>query len=111
MIAAMLRGAGVVLLLTIPGAFTQPARAQTPIEITGGYSVAHDPRDEVTLPAGWMAGAGIGLTPVLSVVGDVSGQYTTIALVSTDVRLTVHTAMGGLRAAGRLGRITEFGQI
>jgi len=111
MIAAMLRRAGVVLVMSMLGAFPRPARAQTPIETSGGYSVAHDPRDAVTLPAGWMAGAAIGLTPALSVVGDVSGQYKTVALLSTDARLSVHTVMGGLRASARLGRLTEFGQI
>jgi len=45
------------------------------------------------------------------VVGDASGQYKTVSLLSAEARLTVHTAMGGLRASARLGRITEFGQI
>ena len=97
--------------MLILGALPRPARAQTPVEISGGYSAAHDPRDEVTLPAGWMAGVAIGLTPALSVAGDVSGQYKTVALLSTDARLSVHTVMGGLRASARLGRVTEFGQI
>jgi Outer membrane protein beta-barrel domain len=107
----MLRRAGVVLVMSMLGALPRPAHAQTPVEISGGYSVAHDPRDDVTLPSGWMAGAAIGLTPALSVVGDVSGQDKTIALLSTDARLSVHTLMGGVRASARLGRVTEFGQI
>ncbi len=111
MIAAMLRRVGVVLVMSMLGALPRPALAQSPVEISGGYAIAHDPRDAVTLPVGWMAGAAIGLTPALSIVGDVSGQYKTVALVSTDARLTVHTVMGGLRASARLGRLTEFGQI
>jgi hypothetical protein len=111
MIAAMLRRARMVLVMLILGALPRHAHAQAPIEISGGYSIAHDPRDDVTLPSGWMAGAAIGLTPALAVVGDASVQYKTVALLSTDARLTVHTVMGGLRASARLGRVTEFGQI
>jgi hypothetical protein len=87
-----------------------PAAAQT-FEISGGYALARDARDQVTLPAGWMAGAAIGLTPAFSVVADASGQYTTVALFTGDVSLRVHTVMGGARAAARLGRLTEFGQV
>ena len=67
-----------VLLLSL---FPRPALAQTAFEVSGGYSLAHDPRDAVTLPAGWIAGAAIGLTSALSAVADVSGQYKTIAAV------------------------------
>jgi hypothetical protein len=108
MIAAMRRGWPVVLLLSL---FPRPAIAQTAFEVSGGYSLAHDPRDAVTLPAGWFAGAAIGLTSALSAVADVSGQYATIDLFDTDARLTAHSVMGGLRLSARLGRITEFGQV
>ena len=108
MIAAMRRALPIVLLLCV---LPRPASAQNGFEISGGYAVARDPRDEVTLPAGWMAGAALTLTPTFSAVADVSGQYKTVALLSTDARLSVHTVMGGLRASARLGRLTEFGQI
>jgi hypothetical protein len=108
MIAVMRRAWSVVLLLSL---FPRPAHAQSTFELSGGYSLAHDPRDAVTLPAGWFAGAAIGLTSALSVVADVSGQYATIALFDTDARLTAHAVMGGLRLSARLGRLTEFGQV
>jgi len=108
MIAAMRRGWPVVLLLAV---FPCPVHAQTVFEVSGGYSLAHDPRDAVTLPAGWFAGATIGLTSALSAVADVSGQYATIPLFETDARVTAHGVLGGLRLAARLGRITEFGQV
>jgi hypothetical protein len=85
--------------------------AQAPAELFGGYSMARDPRDQVTLPAGWVGGAAIGLTPALSAVVDVSGQYKTLSLVNADARLSTHTLMAGLRASARVGRLTEFGQI
>jgi hypothetical protein len=108
MIAAMRRVLPTVLLLCV---LPQPASAQTGFEISGGYAVARDPRDEVTLPAGWMAGAALLLTPAFSAVADVSGQYKTAALFNTDARLSVLTAMGGVRAAARIGALTEFGQL
>jgi hypothetical protein len=108
MIAAMRRALPLIVLLTC---LPRHAAAQTGFEISGGYSVAHDPRDTVTLPAGWMAGAAMTLTPTFSAVADVSGQYKTIALFNADARLSVHTVMGGVRASGRIGPMTEFGQI
>src|SRR6476646_10837670 len=98
MIAAMRRAWPLVLLLScLPG----PAAAQT-VEIAGGYAIAHDSRDAVTLPVGWMAGVAIDLTRTFSIVADASGQYRTIALFNADARLRLHTMMGGLRANGRL---------
>lgn len=108
MIAAMRRAWPVVLLLSV---VPRPAQAQAGFELSGGYSLAHDPRDAVTLPAGWFAGAAIGLTPSLSAVADVSGQYATIDLFETDGRFTAHGVMGGVRVSARLGRLTEFGQV
>jgi len=98
----------VVLLLAL---FPCPVHAQTVFEVSGGYSLAHDPRDAVTLPAGWFAGAAIRLTSALSAVADISGQYATIPLFESDARVTAHGVLGGLRLSARLGRITEFGQV
>jgi len=112
MISAMLRAPGVALpLVLLLVLVARQTSAQTPYEISGGYSLARDPRDEVTLPSGWMAGAAIGVTPALSVVGDISGQYKTIPLLNTDARLRVHTVMGGLRASAKVGPLTEFAQL
>jgi hypothetical protein len=98
----------IVLLLSL---FPRPAAAQKPFEISGGYAPVHDPRDEVTLPAGWMAGAALDLTPAFSVVADFSGQYKTIPLFTGDARISVFSAMGGMRASARVGPLTEFGQV
>src|SRR3954466_11588733 len=96
----------VLLLLCVPRAADAHA-----FEISGRYSIARDPRDQVTLPSGWMAGAAIALTPAFSLVADASGQYRTVALFKGDARIRVHTVMGGVRAAARVGRLTEFGQV
>jgi hypothetical protein len=87
------------------------ASAQVSVEVSGGYSLARDPRDDVTLPAGWMAGAAVGRPHSLSAVADVSGQYKTIALLGSDAQLSVHTVMGGVRASARIGPLTEFAQM
>jgi hypothetical protein len=108
MIAAMPRALTIGLLVAL---LPRHAGAQTPFELSGGYALARDSRDEVTLPAGWMAGVAIGLTPAICAIADVSGQYKTISLLNADARLTVHSVMAGARASARLGRLTEFGQI
>lgn len=108
MISAMVRAWPMMLLLCL---LPHAASAQPSVEISGGYSLARDPRDEVTLPAGWVAGAAISVTGWLAAVADVSGQYTTIPLLGSDARLSVHTVMGGARASARIGRLTEFGQL
>jgi len=107
MIAAMRRLVPMLLLLLM----SRQALAQTPFEISGGYSLAHDYRDQVTLPAGWIAGGAIDLTPAFAAVAEVSGQYKTVALLNTDARLSVHTVLAGVRASARVGPVTEFGQI
>jgi hypothetical protein len=107
MIAAMRRAIPMLLLLLMP----RQAMAQTRFDLSGGYALAHDWRDQVTLPAGWMAGAAIDLTPAFAAVVEVSGQSKTVALLNADARLTIYTALAGVRGSARLGRLTEFGQI
>lgn len=108
MIAAMRRALALVLLL---GSLPCPVAAQQRFEIAAGYSAAYDPRDAVTLPAGWIVGAAIPITAAVSAVADVSAQYKTVPLFTSDARLSVHTITGGVRAAARIGRLTEFAQL
>jgi hypothetical protein len=112
MIAAMLRApAAASLFFVFFVSTSRLASAQTSFEISAGYSLAHDPRDHVTLPAGWIAGAAVALTPVFSVAADVSGQYKTIPLFDADAKLRSVSALGGVRASGRIGLLGEFAQI
>ena len=108
MISAMVRLLPMLLLLSL---LPRPAMAQPPIEVSGGFALARDPRDDITLPTGWTGGVAVDLTHALSAVADVSGQYKTVALVGSDAQLNVHTVMGGIRASARLGRLTEFAQV
>jgi Outer membrane protein beta-barrel domain len=107
MIAAMRRALPIALLLCC---LPRLAAAQRNVEISAGYSLAHDPRDAVTFPAGWVAGAALPIASAFAVVADLSGQYKTIALFTSDAHLSVHTVMGGVRASARIGRLTEFAQ-
>lgn len=116
MISAMVRTLPIGLPVVLPtvlllSLLPRPACAQPPVEVSGGYALARDPRDEVTLPTGWVAGAAIGVTSWFAIVGDVSGQDTTVALLASDARIRVHTVMGGVRASARIGRLTEFAQV
>jgi hypothetical protein len=100
-----------VLRLTILIAcFARPAAAQSGVEISAGYSIAYDPRDAITLPAGWIASIAKPLRPAIAAVAEVSGQHATIPLISSNAELSVHTVMGGARASARVGPFIEFAQ-
>ena len=109
MIAAMRRTLRMVLVML--GLCAHSASAQPSFELSGGYALGRDPRDEVTLKTGWIADAAGELTPIVSAVAEASGQYATIALLNADARLSMHTVMAGARASARLGRLTEFAQL
>jgi hypothetical protein len=103
------------LVLTLALGLPLAAAAQAPAparwQVFAGYAVLNDATDHLTFPAGWAASAAGHLTEWLSAVGDVDGQYKTIPAIGSDVRLTTHTATGGLRVAARLGRFSEFAQV
>jgi hypothetical protein len=106
----MIRCSAIVALLCL---LSRPAAAQifTPLELSGGYSFVRDPRNDTSLPIGWMAGGGVTLNDWLSAVADVSGNHKTISAFGSDVHISVHTAMGGVRGSVRVGRLTEFAQV
>src|SRR5262249_59541763 len=67
----MSRVAALVALLLWSAA---PAAAQSRgVEVFGGYAVVHDAKNDITLPAGWLAGGAVQITRWLSAVADVSG--------------------------------------
>jgi hypothetical protein len=106
----MLRTLTIVALLSV---LPRPATAQslTLLEVSAGYAFVHDPKNQESLRKGWTASAGLTLTDSLAAVADVGGNYRTISAFGSDVRISVHAAMAGLRASGRIGRLTEFGQV
>jgi hypothetical protein len=88
-----------------------PAAAQPSPEIFGGYTFVHDAKNDISLPAGWLAGGALPIAPWLSAVADVSGSYRTEEAFGIDVRTRTLAALAGGRASARLGRVTEFAQL
>ena len=103
----------VCLLALCVAAWPHRATAQTShsVEIFGGYSFAHDPMNNISLPAGWLSGGAVGVTDWLAAVVDISGGYKTVDAFDADIRLSAHGVMAGGRVSARLGRLTEFGQM
>ncbi len=59
-----------------------------------------------------MAAVGGHLTDSLSVVGEVGGNYKSVTIEGVDVRLSVHTFLGGVRFASRSNpKTVPFGQV
>ena len=110
MISAMIRLL-VMMLVMLTVARLAAAQDARPLEVSGGYSFVHDPNNHISLAAGWMAGASVALTDWLAAVLDAGGSYKTISSFGSEVHVSVHTAMGGVRASARVGKVTEFGQV
>jgi hypothetical protein len=81
------------------------------VEIAGGYTFVHDAKNDISLPAGWLAGAAISITPWLAAAVDVSGSYKTEDAFGAELRFRTHAIVGGGRVHAKLGRATEFAQL
>ena len=110
MIPAMIRTL-VMMLVVLTRPLSAAAQNARPLEVSAGYSFVHDPNNHISLAAGWMAGGGVALTDWLAAVVDAGGSYKTISSFGSEVHVSVHTAMGGVRASARVGKVTEFGQV
>jgi hypothetical protein len=89
-----------------------PAAAQTrSAEVFGGYTFVHDAKNDISLPAGWIAGGALPIAGWLSAVADVSGSYRTEEAFGEALQMRAHGVFGGARASARLGRLTEFAQL
>ena len=105
-------GAGLLCLVVV--GFARPAAAQdTPkVELSGGYNwltVRPSGDEEWTkFPKGWYVDVAGNATKMMSVVGQVTGNYKTYEDVNFDLK--IHTFMGGVRW-GAPGRVKGFGQF
>ena len=74
-------------------------------EVSGGYSMLRETKDQVTFPAGWIVGAAQSINSWLSVVGEVDGQQKTIPSIGSDIVLSSHafTDRGACGRANRTG--------
>lgn len=99
-----------VLMTALP---LRAAAADDPkVDFAIGYSLMHDSDVDGNFPLGWFASVGKKMTPSISLVGDVSGNYKTITLApGIDAKLRVHTFMAGPRWSDRQGQITPWAQV
>lgn len=93
-----------------------PAAAQdaAKTEISAGWQLltakaeGEDERD--TFPKGWYVAVARNITPVIGIVGQVSGNYKTFDEEEEDFDLNIHTFMAGVRASSQ-GPVRGFGQF
>jgi hypothetical protein len=105
----MIRVAAIAGLLL---SLSADAAAQTrAVEVFAGYTFVHDAKNDVSLPAGWLAGGAVQLAGWLSAVADASGSYNTEQLFGADIQMRAHGVLGGGRASAPLGPLTEFAQL
>jgi hypothetical protein len=105
----MMRRQATVLLVLLCSA---PAAAQERgVEVFGGYTFVHDAKNDISLPAGWIAGGSLQLRNWVSAVVDVSGSHRTEDLFGAEVRVRAYGIFGGGRVSTRLGRVSEFAQL
>jgi opacity protein-like surface antigen len=95
-----------LMLVLLIVAVAAPAMAQTPsVEIGVGYSYLRDEEIDESLPLGWYADIAGNISDSIGLVGEVGGNYKTISDddpdLDLDVKLSVHTAMGGVRLTRR----------
>lgn len=80
-------------------------------DVAFSYSILHDSEIEETFPTGWLLAVNGNISRIFSVVGEVGGNYKTIDIVGTDVKLSVHSFMGGLRLRNETPHAVPFAQF
>jgi hypothetical protein len=110
-VGSWITAVGVGALLVAAAPRSADAQMWSPREVSGGYVYVNDSDNHLALPAGWMAGGSLRLNDWLSAVGEGGVSTRTTTAFGSDIRVSVGTVLGGVRAEARLGRITEFGQV
>lgn len=80
-------------------------------EVWGGYSRLRIPRDAVTLPQGWAAGAAVPVFRMIGATAEVGSNRRVLQASGADVTLRVSDVMAGVRLTARVGRATEFAHV
>ncbi len=92
-----------------------PAWAQTDIpavEFSGGYNYLNTDDDELGgMPAGWYGEVAGNVTPMLTVLFHMTGNYETVDDFGTDVDVSILTFNGGLRFVARTPQANPFAHI
>ena len=106
-----------LMVAVLAVAVSAPAMAQvTPsVEIGLGYAYLRDEEIDKSLPLGWYADIAGNVNDWLGLVAEVGGNYKTIKSglgdETLDVKLRVHTAMGGLRFSRRGDSANAYLQV
>src|SRR5262245_35165225 len=92
---------------------SRPASAQSARawDVYVGYAYLRESTEDLSLPAGWVASAAFHLNRWFAIVADAGGNYKTVPLVGSDLRVSAHSVMAGGRASAKLGSLVEFVQI
>lgn len=100
---------GILIVAAVP--------AQAQVELSAGYNYLHidvtedEPDDLANFPLGWYADVAANIVPMISVVGQITGNYKTVDDDGFEVDTKVHTFMGGVRAGGGPAAVRPFGQV
>lgn len=105
-----------LMVAVLAVAVSAPAMAQvTPgVEVALGYSYLRDNEIDESFPLGWYADIAGNLSDTLALVGEVGGNYKTVSDdvdEELDIKLSVHTLMGGVRLSHRGDGATLFAQV
>jgi hypothetical protein len=102
-----------VAVLALAAAAPAVAQVTPAVEIGLGYAFLRDEEIDEDFPLGWYADIAGNLTGSLGLVGELGGSYKTIQseVGDFDIKLSVHTAMGGLRLTHRGDGANFFVQV
>jgi hypothetical protein len=93
-------------------AFAQSAAAAPKGDIAVSYSVLHDSDLSTTLGVGWVFSGARNVSSVLGIVGEAGGNYKTIQVLGTDLDISVHSFLGGVRLrAQNASKAVPFAQV
>ena len=94
-----------------------PALAQR-VDLAGGYSFArliNTDGADVNEPTGWFGSIGVGISPMVAIVGELNGAYKTDAETIQSIRVEAshkaHSYLAGLRVMSPRGTVRVFGQV
>jgi opacity protein-like surface antigen len=112
-----MKWAGVALLCLMVVGFARPVAAQDApkAEISAGYNYlqakSSGDDDWTKFKNGWYADVAGNVTPMVSIVGQVTGNYKTFEDdPDGDFKLKLHTFMAGVRGSST-GNVSGFGQV
>jgi hypothetical protein len=106
--------ASVCALILLAGtATTSFAQGAPKVEVSGGYNYLKVDDDTIgSMPGGWYADVAGNVTPMLAIVGQVTGNYEALEFDGISVDAKLHTFMGGVRVNARAaGGVTPFAQV